>query len=86
MVHMKTASVRDLRQDFGRILAWVEEGEEVTITKRRQAVARLIPWPEKKAVKKPMPDIAARLKKVFGSEVISDSAMKRILDQDKGEF
>lgn len=86
MFHMKTASVRDLRQDFGRILAWVEEGEEVAITKRRQAVARLIPWPEKKAVKKPMPDLAARLKRVFGEEVIPDRTMKRILDQDKGEI
>lgn len=58
---MKTASVRDLRQDFARVLAWVQAGEEVAITRRRQAVARLIPLPHQKRVKRPMPDLAARL-------------------------
>jgi antitoxin (DNA-binding transcriptional repressor) of toxin-antitoxin stability system len=84
MFHMKTASVRDLRQDFPRILAWIEAGEEVAITLRRQAVARLIPYPRKKASKRPMPDIAARLKKVFGAETIADKTMETILDQNRG--
>jgi antitoxin (DNA-binding transcriptional repressor) of toxin-antitoxin stability system len=84
MFHMKTASVRDLRQDFARILAWIEAGEEVAITMRRQAIARLIPWPEKKAAKQPMPDIAARLKKVFGAKTIADKTMKTVMDQNRG--
>jgi len=83
MFHMKTASVRDLRQDFPRILAWIEAGEEVAITMRRQAIARLIPWPAKKAAKRPMPDIAARLKKVFGAKTIADKTMKGIMDQNR---
>ena len=84
MFHMKTASVRDLRQDFARILAWIEEGEEVAITMRRQAIARLIPWPQKKAAKRPVPDIAAQLKKVFGAKVIADKTMKSIMEKNKG--
>jgi antitoxin (DNA-binding transcriptional repressor) of toxin-antitoxin stability system len=84
MFHVKTASVRVLRQDFGRVLAWIQAGEEVAITLRRQAVARLIPLPQKKTVKRPKPDIAARLKKVFGQKVIPDKIMKAILDQDRG--
>ena len=40
---MKTASIRDVRHDFNRILAWVEAGEEVTITRHRLTVARLLP-------------------------------------------
>ncbi len=83
---MKTASVRDLRQDFARILAWLQAGEEVAITLRRQAIATLIPCPQKKRVKGPMPDIAARLKKVFGRRVITDKTMKAIMDQDRGAF
>jgi antitoxin (DNA-binding transcriptional repressor) of toxin-antitoxin stability system len=74
---MKTASVGDLRQDFARILAWLEAGEEV-------AIARLIPWPQKKAAKRPMPDIAARLKKVFGAKTIADKTIKAVLDQNRG--
>ena len=84
MFHMKTASVRDLRQDFARVLAWVQAGEEVAITMRRQAVARLIPLPRQKRVKRPMPDLAARLTKVFGQRVIADKTMKAITDLDRG--
>ena len=86
MFHMKTASVRDLRQDFARILAWIEAGEEVAITMRRQAVAKLIPWPQAKAAKRQMPDIAARLKKVFGAKTIADKTMKSIMEQNRGTF
>jgi antitoxin (DNA-binding transcriptional repressor) of toxin-antitoxin stability system len=81
---MKTASVRDLRQNFARILAWIEAGEEVAITRRRQAVARLIPWPQRKPAKRPMPDIAARFKRVFGAKTIADRTMKAIMDQTRG--
>lgn len=73
-----------MRQDFPRILAWIDAGEEVAITMRRQAIARLIPWPQRKAVQRPMPDLAARLKKVFGTKVITDKAMKTIIEQNRG--
>ena len=43
MYHMKTASIREVRRDFSRILEWVANGEEVAITKRRETVARLLP-------------------------------------------
>lgn len=84
MFHMKTASVRDLRQDFPRILAWIEGGEEVAITMRRQAIARLVPLPRKKRPKRRMPDIAARLQRVFGAKIIPDKTMKAIMEQNKG--
>ena len=84
MFHMKTASVRDLRQDFPRILAWIEAGEEVAITMRRQAVARLVPLPRKKQAKRRIPDIADRLKRVFGAKIIPDKTIKTIMEQNKG--
>jgi len=37
-----------MRPDFNRILAWVSHGEEVTITKHRRTVARLLPVPAPK--------------------------------------
>ena len=83
---MKTASVRDLRQDFPRVLAWLQAGEEVAITLRRQAVATLVPCSQKKRVKRPMPDLSARLQKVFGRRVIPDQIMKTLMDQDRGAF
>jgi antitoxin (DNA-binding transcriptional repressor) of toxin-antitoxin stability system len=53
------------------MLVWIDAGEEVAITMRQRVVARLVPWPQKKAVKPPMPHIAARLKKVFGAKTIA---------------
>jgi antitoxin (DNA-binding transcriptional repressor) of toxin-antitoxin stability system len=84
MFHMKTASVRDLRQDFPRILACLQSGQEIAITLRRQPIARLVPLHRKKQPKRPMPDIAARLKKVFGARIIPDKSMTTLMDHNKG--
>ena len=86
MCHMKTASIREVRHDFSRILEWVTSGEEVAITKRRETVARLLPVTRRKITRVKMPDVTARLKKVFGRKVILDKAMKRILDENRGNY
>ena len=45
---MKTATVRDLRNRFPRVAAWIEQGEPVEITKGGKVFARLVPaQPEK---------------------------------------
>jgi prevent-host-death family protein len=86
MWHMKTASIRDMRHDFNRVLAWVSSGEEVAITKHRRTVARLLPAHTRKTAVVRMPDIAGRLQKVFGRKVISDKAMRAVLDESRGVY
>ncbi len=86
MFHMKTASVRELRQDFARIRAWLQAGDEVAITLRRQAIATLIPRPRRKRAKHPLPNLRARLQRVFGQRVIPDEAVKAMLDHERGAF
>jgi antitoxin (DNA-binding transcriptional repressor) of toxin-antitoxin stability system len=86
MWHMKTASIREVRHDFSRILEWVTNGEEVAITKRRKTVARLLPVTRRKTVRSKMPDVTARLHKVFGRKIISDKAMKEILGDNRGNY
>lgn len=83
---MKTASIREVRHDFGRILEWVASGEEVAITKRRETVARLVPVRRKKNGRGKMPDVTTRLQKVFGRKIISDKAMREILDESRGNY
>ena len=83
---MKTASIREVRHDFGRLLEWVANGEEVAITRRHKTVARLLPARHKKSVRAKMPDVAARLRKTFGRKVISDQVMKNILDESRGNY
>jgi antitoxin (DNA-binding transcriptional repressor) of toxin-antitoxin stability system len=83
---MKTASVRELRQNFGSLLTWLEEGQEIQITMRRRIVARLVPDRPKSAAKVRMPNFAARLKKIHGEKVLSAEETQAILDENKGRY
>ena len=59
---MKTATVRDLRNRYTSLLSWIGAGEEIVITQRGKAIARLIPeqdqpaarvdWTQSQAVKR----------------------------------
>ncbi len=40
---MKTATVRDLRNRYTSLLSWIGAGEEIIITQRGKAIARLVP-------------------------------------------
>lgn len=40
---MKTATIRDLRNDFARLSKWLEKGETIEIVKRGKPVAELVP-------------------------------------------
>jgi prevent-host-death family protein len=68
---MKTATLRELRHDFGSVLAWVEQGEPVGISKRGKIIALVTPSPRPSPVKpKKRPDFAARLKRIYGDLVL----------------
>ena len=63
---MKTATIRDLRNRFPRVAAWIEEGEAVEITRHGKVFARLSPAAPEKLPRFKMPDIMARLHRAFG--------------------
>ncbi|MGA2555286.1 MAG: type II toxin-antitoxin system prevent-host-death family antitoxin [Verrucomicrobiota bacterium] len=66
---MKTATVRQLRHDFGSVLNWVEEGEAVRISKRGKTIALLSPPPrDRRRRRGKRPDFAARLKRIYGDK------------------
>lgn len=46
---MKTATVRELRNEFGRVSKWLEKGETVQIVKRGKPFARVVPEPKPKS-------------------------------------
>ena len=68
---MKTASVRDLRNRFPRVAAWIADGEAVEITKAGKVFARLIPPVQFKKTKLVKPDIMAQLRETWGDRVFS---------------
>ena len=68
---MKTATVRDLRNRFPRVAAWISEGEPVEITRAGKLFARLVPATPEKPRKLVKPDIMAQLKETWGDRVFS---------------
>ena len=40
---MKTAAVRELRNNFARLAKWIELGEQITITRNGETFAKLLP-------------------------------------------
>lgn len=78
---MKTATVADLRNNFRRVSAWLENGETVEILKRGQVIAQLVPAGRKsrRVVK---PDIMARLQEQWGERTLSLEEIRAMRDAE----
>ena len=46
---MKTATIRDLRNEFARVSKWLDAGETVQLLKRGKPFARVVPEPKSKS-------------------------------------
>jgi prevent-host-death family protein len=78
-----TVSVRELQQNLKRVIARVERGETVEVTRRRRPVARLAPVRPAAGVSS-WPDLEARTRSVFGKRVIKPGAADMVRE-DRGE-
>lgn len=80
LIHMKQATVRDLRTKFPHIERWLKEGETVTITKRAKVIAVLSAPPARLT-----PDFARR----FGGPRKNIVPLKKgavdVLVEERGE-
>jgi len=83
---MKTATVRDLRNRFPLVAAWIEQGESVEITKAGKIFARLMPAEPEKPRKFKMPDIMERLERTFGVASYDAADITRGLEASRGEY
>ena len=68
MLHMKTASMREVQHSLAKLLLWIEAGKSITITKRNKAVAEIRPL-EKKVSKVKCPDFKKRLRETFAHPI-----------------
>ena len=83
---MKTATVRQLRTEFPKLLAWVNAGQVVSITRHRQIVASLVPAGDSPKRKAGLPDFRARLRRTYGAKIIPAAVMADTLAENKGRF
>ena len=74
---MKSATVADLRNQFRRVSAWIEEGETVQIIRRGKPFARLLAVaPESQSKKKP--DILAQLREIWGDKMYTEAQVREM--------
>lgn len=83
---MKMATVRELRQNFGSLLKWLEEGQEVGITMRRRLVARLVPEHPASRAKARTPDFLKRMRRIHGDVALDGNVAQEILEENKGQW
>jgi prevent-host-death family protein len=80
---MKTVGVRHVQHNLAAVLDAVSKGQEITITRRGTAVARLVPVrPPEGTVS--WPDSAARMKRL-GPGASAGTPASRIIDEMRGE-
>lgn len=78
-----TISIRELQQNLKRVMARVERGQVIEVTRRRRPVARLAPMRPAGPVS-PWPDLAARARAVFGNRLVTPGASEVVIE-DRGE-
>jgi prevent-host-death family protein len=74
-----TISIRELQQNLKGVMARVESGQTIEITRRRRPIARLAPLPAGEPVS-PWPDLDERTHAVFGDRVVTPGASAIVLE------
>lgn len=80
MLYMRTATVREVQHHLSKVLAWVEKGEEVQITRRNKAIAKIIPT-NASARRVILPAFEARARQIWGQEPAGKTLSQVVLDE-----
>ncbi|MCC5840440.1 MAG: prevent-host-death protein [Opitutales bacterium] len=81
---MKTATVRDLRNNFAKLETWLAAGEKVEIRRRGKPVATLSPSQAEARLGEsvPLPDYEARRRAIWGDRVFSTEEVRRMREME----
>jgi antitoxin (DNA-binding transcriptional repressor) of toxin-antitoxin stability system len=79
---MKTVTVRDLRNNFSKVEAWLGEGEEIRIEKRGKPIGFLSATSKSGKAAKPKVDIMARLHEIWGDRVFSEEEVRAMREAE----
>jgi len=80
---MRTTTVRELRNNYAKVLKWVSKGEEVEVTRRGKAVAKVIPVASVIPARVDWTQSAA-LTSLHWAATLSEAETKEILSESQG--
>ena len=75
-----TVSIRELQQNLKRVMARVERGQVIEVTRRHRPVARLAPV-RATVSPQPWPDLDARAKVVFGDRIVTPGGAELVIEE-----
>ena len=75
--------IRELQQNLKRVLARVERGQVIEVTRRRRPVAHLAPM-RADTPTSPWPDLDARVRAVFGTRIVTPGGSNAV-SQGRGD-
>lgn len=75
-----SVSIRELQQNLKRVIARVERGEVVQVTRRNRPVARLAPVRPGRPVSQ-WPDLEARTTAVFGDRIVTPGGSEVVVEE-----
>ncbi|MGI8603834.1 MAG: type II toxin-antitoxin system Phd/YefM family antitoxin [Verrucomicrobiales bacterium] len=76
---MRTATIREVQHHLNKVLAWVENGEEVQVTRRNKPVAKIVPAKVSNHRAK-LPDFAARAAAIWGEKPAGKTISQTVID------
>ena len=79
---MKTVTVRDLRNNFSKVEAWLGEGEEIRIEKRGKPIGFLSATPKTEKSAVPKVDFMARLHEIWGERVFTEEEVRAMREAE----
>ena len=80
---MRTTTIRELKHDTTTVLSWVAEGESVEVRRWGEPVAVLSPHKRKGRIARP--DFGARLRAIYGDQVLPTTATD-LVSESRGEL
>ena len=81
---MQQLTIRDLRYDFGKVEAFLADGQEIEITKHGKPIARLSP-PRTSAAKFDADAHRRRMKETWGDRVFTAEEVKEMREAELGD-
>lgn len=79
---MRTVTVRDLRNNFSKVEAWLGEGEEIRIEKRGKPIGFLSATSKTGNAAKPQVDFMARLDEIWGERVFTEEEVRAMREAE----
>ena len=78
--HMRTTTVRELRNNYSKVLKWVAKGEEVDVTRRGKIVAKVVPPSSAKATQVDWSQSAALSRRAWSTTLTADESVALLAD------